>query len=85
MTQETLIQGVDFICIPTQDFDKAKDFYENALGMEMSKRWGDMPAGEFESGDLTVAVMQPDAFRLEFKRHSLPISFRVADVAAAPA
>jgi len=83
VNQEPLIQGVDFICIPTRDFDQAKDFYENVLGLEMSKRWGDMPAAEFETGDLTVAVMQPDAFGLEFQRHALPISFRVADVAAA--
>jgi predicted enzyme related to lactoylglutathione lyase len=44
-----------------------------------------MPAGEFETGSLTVAVMQPDAFGLEFEPHSLPIEFHVDDFDAAKA
>ena len=55
------------------------------LGLEFSKRWGEMPAGEFETGNLTIAIMQTDAFGLEFKPNNLPIEFRVDDVAAAQA
>jgi len=77
------ITGVDFICIPTRDFDKASEFYGGTLGLERSKRWGDMPAAEFETGTLTVAVMQSDAFGLEFQRHSHPIALHVDDVHAA--
>ena len=44
------VTGVDFIAIPTQDFDRADAFYGDVLGLERSKRWGDMPAGEFETG-----------------------------------
>lgn len=79
---EALVQGVDFICVPTQDFERAKDFYENLLGLEFSKQWGDMPACEFETGNLTVAIMQADAFGQEFAPHRFPIAFRVDDVAA---
>ena len=39
----TLVTGVDFTIIPTKDFDRAVDFYENVLGLEKSKQWGDMP------------------------------------------
>jgi predicted enzyme related to lactoylglutathione lyase len=42
-----------------------------------------MPAGEFETGSLTIAVMQSDAFGLEFQRHSHPIALHVDDVEAA--
>jgi predicted enzyme related to lactoylglutathione lyase len=42
-----------------------------------------MPAAEFETGTLTIAVMQSDAFGIEFQRHSHPIALHVADVAAA--
>ena len=42
-----------------------------------------MPAGEFETGSLTIAVMQSDAFGIEFERHSHPIALHVDDVAAA--
>jgi catechol 2,3-dioxygenase-like lactoylglutathione lyase family enzyme len=81
----SLVTGIDFIAVPTQDFEKADAFYGDVLGLERSKRWGDMPAGEFENGTVTIAVMQSDAFGLEFKPHSHPIAFQVDDVAAARA
>lgn len=77
------VEKTDFICLPVTDFERSKDFYVNLLGLEFSHTWGDMPAGEFETGNLTIALMQPDAFGQEFKPHSLPIAFRVDDVAAA--
>ena len=79
------ITGVDFIAVPTRDYDKADAFYGDVLGLERSKRWGSMPAGEFETGTLTIAVMQSDAFGMEFQRHSHPIALHVADVDAARA
>jgi predicted enzyme related to lactoylglutathione lyase len=78
-----LVTGVDFICVPTKDFDAASDFYGNTLGLERSKRWGDMPAMEFETGTLTIAVMQSDAFGIDFQPHGHPIAFHVEDVEAA--
>jgi catechol 2,3-dioxygenase-like lactoylglutathione lyase family enzyme len=77
------VTGVDFICVPTRDFEKASDFYGNVLGLPLSTRWGNMPAGEYETGTLTLAVMQSDAFGLQFERHSHPIALHVDDVAAA--
>ena len=77
------VTGVDFICVPTQDYDKAAAFYGETLGLPFSKRWGNLPAGEFETGTLTIAVMQSDAFGLDFERHSHPIALQVDDVAAA--
>ena len=77
------ISGVDFITVPTKDFAKADQFYGDVLGLERSKQWGSMPAREFETGSLTVAVMQSDAFGREFKPHESPIALHVDDVAAA--
>ena len=77
------VTGVDFICVPTQDFEKAEEFYGDVLGLERSKRWGKMPAREFETGSLTLAIMQSDAFGIEFQRHSHPIALHVDDVEAA--
>ena len=42
-----------------------------------------MPASEFETGSLTIALMQSDAFGLEFAPHSLPIALHVDDVGKA--
>ena len=77
------VTGVDFITVPTQDFEKAEQFYGDVLGLERSKQWGNMPAREFETGSLTIALMQSDAFGVEFERHSHPIALHVDDVAAA--
>jgi catechol 2,3-dioxygenase-like lactoylglutathione lyase family enzyme len=79
------ITGVDFIILPTRDFEKAEQFYGDVLGLERSKRWGDMPAREFETGSLTIAVMQSDAFGLECEPHSHPVALQVDDVAEARA
>jgi predicted enzyme related to lactoylglutathione lyase len=77
------ITGVDFVCVPTRDWERAKDFYGDTLGLERSKRWGNMPASEFETGSLTIALMQTDAFGLEFSPTAVPIALHVDDVQAA--
>jgi predicted enzyme related to lactoylglutathione lyase len=77
------ITGVDFITVPTRDYEKASEFYGEVLGLPCSARWGNMPAGEFETGTLTIAVMQSDAFGIEFERHTHPIALHVGDVEAA--
>jgi predicted enzyme related to lactoylglutathione lyase len=79
------ISGVDFITVPTRDFDQASAFYGDVLGLERSIQWGQRPAAEFETGSLTIAIMQSDAFGLEFAPHKHPIALHVDDVAAARA
>src|ERR687892_2698176 len=79
------ITGVDFITVPTRDFERASEFYGTVLALPCSTRWGQMPAAEFETGTLTIAVMQSDAFGIDFERHSHPIALHVDDVAAARA
>jgi predicted enzyme related to lactoylglutathione lyase len=79
------VSGVDFITVPTQDFERARQFYAEVLGLESSKQWGKMPAQEFETGSLTIAVMQSDAFGVEFSPHSHPVALHVDDVQAARA
>ena len=54
----TLINGTDFICVGTADIDGAVAFYREVLGLPELKRWGQMPGVEFETGSLTIAVMQ---------------------------
>ena len=81
----TVITGTDFITISTQDFDRAVAFYGETLGLPELKRWGSMPAAEFETGNLTIAVMQSDAFGLEFQANSHPLEFRVNDFDTAQA
>ena len=81
----TIVNGTDFVCIPTKDFEASSAFYADTVGLERSKRWGDMPAGEFETGNLTLAVMQVDAFGIDFSPHSVPIALHVDDFEGAKA
>jgi catechol 2,3-dioxygenase-like lactoylglutathione lyase family enzyme len=86
MTPKTpLIAGTAFITVATKDFDAAVHFYGQVLGLPESKRWGKMPAAEFETGNLTIAVMQSDAFGVDFQTNNHPIEFRVDDFDAAHA
>ena len=84
-TTAPFVTGVDFVAVPTQDFAASLAFYVDVVGLEESKRWGDMPAGEGKAGDLTLALMQSDAFRMEFRPNAAPIALRVDDVDAARA
>jgi predicted enzyme related to lactoylglutathione lyase len=84
-TQTKLITGTDFITIATQNYDRAAKFYGEVLGLSFSKRWGKMPAGEFETGNLTIALMQSDAFGVEFRPNNHPIELHVNDFEAARA
>ena len=79
------VSGVDFICVPVNDIDKAREFYGEVLDLELGKQWGDMPGFEYETGNLTLAVMQSDAFGQEFAPHTHPVALQVDDVEAARA
>ena len=84
-TPEHLVTGTDFVTVSAKDFDAAVDFYENKLGLPLSVRYGQMPGAEFETGNLTIAVLKSDAFDMEPRTNNHPIALRVDDVAAARA
>ena len=85
----SIVTGVDFVCVPTQDIATAMDFYENVLGLEPSKRWqrGDEePMGaEYEPGTVTIALLNTGKLGIEFQTNNAPIAFQVNDVEAARA
>ncbi len=80
-----LITGVDFVLVPTRDFDAAVEFYGTVLALPCSARYGTSPGAEFETGNLTLAVMQVEAFGMPFTTSGSPIALRVDDVTAARA
>src|SRR3954465_6410125 len=84
-TNGQLLNGVDFIAFPTQDWEAARKFYGETLGLPFGKQWGEMPAGEFETGTVTIALMQVDAFGIEFAPNTTPLEFHVDDFEAAKA
>jgi predicted enzyme related to lactoylglutathione lyase len=84
-----IVTGVDFVNVPTTDLDRARAFYGDVLGLERSavyQREGRPPMGaEFETGTVTVALIDCAAIGREFSPHTLPIALHVEDVAAARA
>jgi predicted enzyme related to lactoylglutathione lyase len=84
-TSTTLITGVDFVSIPATNLPESMDFYENVLGLEAGKTWGqENPVGaEYETGTVTLAVMDVARLGIEFSATSVPIEFQVDDVPAA--
>jgi catechol 2,3-dioxygenase-like lactoylglutathione lyase family enzyme len=84
-TQTSLVTGVDFIAVPVSDYDTAAAFYGDVLGLPFGKRWGNLPAGEFQAGNLTIALVQPDAFGIEFKQGNTWVALHVDDVESARA
>ena len=63
MTDTTpLITGVDFVCIPAQDFDAMTAFYGDTLGLPLVKRYGSRPGAEYQAGNLTLAIMHTEEF-----------------------
>jgi len=82
-TSTPLVTGVDFVTLPTQDFDRAVEFYGTTLGLPNSARYGKMPGAEFETGTVTIAVLESEAFGIEFSPHGHPIALHVEDVEAA--
>jgi predicted enzyme related to lactoylglutathione lyase len=80
-----LVSGVDFICVSTKDLTAAREWYENVLGLEPSKTWGqENPMGaEFETGSLTIAVVDSQKLGMEPGANNHPIALHVDDVEAA--
>jgi predicted enzyme related to lactoylglutathione lyase len=82
-TTTPLVTGTDFICMPTKDFDAAFAFYGTVLGLPCSVKYGRVPGAEFETGNLTLQVIDAAAIGREHVPHAFPIALRVDDVHAA--
>jgi len=80
------VQRVDYIRVPVTDMQKANHFYEEVLGLERNPNSPGEDWVEYETGNVTLAVMTPHAHDYEFT--PLPpgtIALRVPDVAEAKA
>jgi predicted enzyme related to lactoylglutathione lyase len=90
MTTETsIVTGVDFVSLPTADFDAALEFYGDVLGLERSSVWQrpgqDAVGAEFETGTVTVAIIPSERLGIAFQPNKVPLALQVDDVAASRA
>ena len=80
MSPAANVGGVDFVTIFVKDYPAAVAFYSDTLGLEHSVDYGRIPAGEFETGNLTLQVMDAASIGREFEPSSHPIALHVDDV-----
>jgi len=80
-----LVTGVDFVVVATKDIEAAEEFYGGVLGLPVGARYGQMPGVEFETGNLTIAVMEAEAFGMHYAVNPSPIALQVDDTHAARA
>jgi predicted enzyme related to lactoylglutathione lyase len=80
----TIVTGVDFVSVPTQDLERAVEFYGTTLGLERSVYRPENNFAEFETGSVTLSVVNPEKMGIgEFKPNANHLSLHVEDVAAA--
>ena len=80
-----LVTRTDFVFLPITSFGKADDFYGGTLGLECSKRYANELGGEFETGSLTIQLVDVAKIGREFEPSRGAIALHVEDVAAARA
>ena len=82
---DDLITGVDFVPIPTRDLEAAVAFYGETLGLRRSVYMPERNFAEFETGNLTLNILDAEKMgREHHTSHGAP-ALHVDDVAAARA
>jgi len=81
--QSHLITGVDFVVLPTHDVEKAAAFYGETLGLRRSVYIPERHFAEFETGNLTLSVIDAESMGLEHHVQRHEVALHVDDVQAA--
>jgi catechol 2,3-dioxygenase-like lactoylglutathione lyase family enzyme len=76
-----VIQGTDFISLPTRDMERAERFYGETLGLPRAE--GDTDFVAFDTGNVRVLLVDPDAIGVEFAPNQNGFALRVPNVAEA--
>jgi catechol 2,3-dioxygenase-like lactoylglutathione lyase family enzyme len=79
------VTGTDFVFLPISDFDRSESFYAGILGLEVSKRYRDGIGGEFETGNLTIQVVDTGKIGREIPPSTGAIALHVDEVEEARA
>ena len=72
------VERADFVSVPVQDMERAKRFYSETLGIHSPNLDDGWP--EFETGSVSIYLVDPTQIGAEFKPHGSHIALRVPDV-----
>ncbi len=81
--RKSLVTRTDFVFLPITSFERAEEFYGGVLGLSCSKRYDNALGGEFETGSLTIQVVDVAKIGREFAASKGAIALHVEDVEAA--
>src|SRR6266536_4023430 len=81
--RKSLVTRTDFVFLPIRSFEKAEEFYGGVLGLPCSKRYDNALGGEFETGSLTIQVVDVVKIGREFEPSKGAIALHVENVEAA--
>lgn len=82
---EQMITGVDFVALPTRDLETAVEFYGSTLGLRRSSYRPERHHAEFETGNLTINIMNAERMGLPHSTFQNALALHVDDVEAARA
>ena len=81
-----VVTGVDFVSVPTRDLERAVPFYDETLGLERSAYRPDRNFAEFETGTVTLNILDPERMGIgSFTPNANVIALHVDDVEQARA
>jgi predicted enzyme related to lactoylglutathione lyase len=82
-TTSEIVTGVDFVGMPTRDLPAAAVFYGETLGLPRSVYYEERGYSEYETGNLTLSVYNPEQMGMTHEVNPNPIALHVDDVASA--
>jgi catechol 2,3-dioxygenase-like lactoylglutathione lyase family enzyme len=86
VTDAGIVTGVDFVPVPTQDLARAVAFYGETLGPRRSVHRPEHGFAEFETGTVTLSVLDPVRMGVgELRPNANHVALHVEDVHAARA
>jgi predicted enzyme related to lactoylglutathione lyase len=77
------ISGTDFVILPSRDLAAASEFYAGTLGLHRSVYLPERGFSEYETGNLTLSVVNSEAMGMTHHVSQNPVALRVDDVHAA--
>ena len=82
-TTTEIVTGVDFVPVSTRDIAAAAEFYGETLGLPRAVYYPERNFAEFETGNLTLSVINGEAMGIGHHVNRIAIALHVDDVEAA--
>jgi predicted enzyme related to lactoylglutathione lyase len=80
MADDQLVTGVDFVSVPTRDVEAAAAFYGGTLRLPRRSYMPERGFAEFQAGNLTIGIMNPQKMGMEHHAARNPIALHVEDM-----